>query len=156
MRGKSPDTGDRQSRRQVLRYGLKDEDPEYARETQVDEHEELTQPTKDPIPFEIIVQCQQSPDMSRCGKQGEHPDDEEVVRDHGLHFGKADALNANAGYNLLITEREEEFANYSASVWFRASRRIMIELMRRDRPAVMMKESKTWNEFSLCIPWWFV
>ena len=50
--------------------------------------------------------------MSSRGKQGEHPDDEKMIRNHGLHFGQPNALNANTGNDLLITEREEEFADY--------------------------------------------
>ena len=34
-----------------------------------------------------------------------------MVRDHGLHFGETDTLNADAGYHLLIAEGEEKFAH---------------------------------------------
>ena len=45
--------------------------------------------------------------MRGSRKQGQHPDDEEVVRDHRFHFGESDGLDSDPGYDLLIAEGEE-------------------------------------------------
>lgn len=37
-------------------------------------------------------------------QEAEHPDDEEVVGDHGVHFRKANGLDANSRYELLVAE----------------------------------------------------
>ena len=55
----------------------------------------------------------QREDRSEVGcrrKQRKHPDNKEVERDHGIDFGEADGLDADAGYDLLVGESKQEFA----------------------------------------------
>ena len=49
--------------------------------------------------------------MCRCREKRKHPDDEEMVRHHGLHFCQTDALDSDTRYDLLIGEGEEEFSD---------------------------------------------
>jgi len=47
------------------------------------------------------------------GDAGQHPYKEEVVRDHCIHFCEPNALETDAGDDLLVREGEEEFASDS-------------------------------------------
>ena len=45
--------------------------------------------------------------MCGGGDGREHPDQEEVIRDHGLHLRETNALETDTGYDLLVGEGEE-------------------------------------------------
>lgn len=45
--------------------------------------------------------------MRRGGDGRQHPDEEEVVGDHGLHLGEPDALEPDARDDLLVREGEQ-------------------------------------------------
>ncbi len=44
----------------------------------------MAEPTEDPVPFEIIDEREEGRRVSGGGYTTEHPDDEEVIRDHGV------------------------------------------------------------------------
>jgi hypothetical protein len=44
------------------------------------------------------------------GEERHHPDYEEVVGNHGVHFGEADGLDSNPVEDLLVGEGLQEFA----------------------------------------------
>ena len=48
--------------------------------------------------------------MCRGRKEGQHPDNEEVIRDHAVHLREADNLDADTREHLLVAEGKEEFA----------------------------------------------
>jgi len=41
--------------------------------------------------------------------RGKHPDEEEVIWYHSVHFGQPNALKTDPGEYLLVREREQEF-----------------------------------------------
>lgn len=56
--------------------------------------------------------------MCRSREQGQHPNNEEMVGDHGVHFREADGLEADAFDDLLVGEGVEELAgDYLWCLW---------------------------------------
>jgi len=87
MRRQLPHACNRQCVCHVLHNGHEDKNPRDARQDQIDEHEKLAQPAQDPVALEVVDEGEQGGDVGSGRQQRQHPDDEEVVRHHGLHFG---------------------------------------------------------------------
>jgi hypothetical protein len=96
--------------RHILEHSHKNKYTKHRAQRQIQQHEKLAQPAQDPVALEIVDEGQQRGEMGGGGEQREHPDDEEVVGHHGVEFGEADALDADAGEQLLVAEGEEQFA----------------------------------------------
>lgn len=116
--GDFPDAAYGEAGLEVLGDGLEDEDGGDDAEEHVDEHEELAEPAEDPVALEVVDEGEEGGEVGCCGEDGEQPDDEEVVGDHGVHFGEADALDSDACDDLLVREGEEEFAGYRGAGGF--------------------------------------
>ena len=54
-------------------------------------------------------------------QETEHPDDEEVVRDHRVHFRKSDGLDSDSFDYLLVAE-ETLLAICPSSPWYNVER----------------------------------
>lgn len=106
-----PDAGDRECLVvQTLGDSLKNEDAADARQRQVDKHEELAKPSNYPVPSIVVYKSKESSVVRGHGQERQHPDDEEVVRHHGVHLGQTNTLDANALKNLRVTVAIEEFS----------------------------------------------
>lgn len=112
-----PHAPNRQRGRQILHDAQQDHDAARAAQHEIHRHEELAQPPQDPVTLEVLVQRQQRADVRAARQQAQHPDDEEVVRHHGVHARQANGLDRDAREHLLVGEGEEEFARDGRGVW---------------------------------------
>lgn len=95
---------------EVLLHDLQHEDAVHAAQHQVDEHEDLAQPAENGVGAEGGDEDEEGQVVHAHREEGQHPDDEEVVRHQGVDLREPHGLDADAVEDLLVREAIEELA----------------------------------------------